>query len=636
MKLDQKKEINRLVIYFFYDADGIVDRYVPYMLEDMKKNCSELFVVCNGKLTPEGRKIFQKLTPNVMVRENKGFDVWAYKTALEHYGWDKLAAFDEVIMMNSTIMGPVYPFSEMFEEMNSRDVDFWGITKYHKVNYNPFDIVYGYIPEHIQSHFIAVRNSLVCAPEFHEYWDNHEEVKSYSDAVGKHEAIFTKKFSDMGFEWEVYADTSTMEGYTNYPLMMCPVKTITETKCPIFKRRSFFNNYYDYISNTEGNQARELLRFLQEETSYDVDMIWENILRTYHLVDISNALQLDYIFPTNYYLSSMQCEKKIALVMHLYFEDLVGYCYKFALSMPQNSDVYITTDSDEKVQKIKEVFSEGPWNHFEVIKIENRGRDVSALLVGVSEKITDYDYVCFVHDKKVSQLDYGIKGAAFSDRCFRNLLGTKQMVQNIIELFEREPRLGMLFPPPPNHADYYPTLGNEWGPNYQCTAELYKKLELKCPISVHKEPRAPFGTMFWFRPRALQKLLTFEWKYEDFPKEPNDIDGTLLHAIERIYPFVAQDAGYYSAWGLADEYARTEINNLTYMLRGLNLRAFSLFSNNSYYQLTDTMDKFIWNNGSAHIARLSLKRWLKGRMPKPIWTFLKRVYRLFGGKKWVG
>ena len=47
MRLDQVKDIKRLVIYFFYDADGIVDRYVPYMLEDIKRNCSEIFVVCN-------------------------------------------------------------------------------------------------------------------------------------------------------------------------------------------------------------------------------------------------------------------------------------------------------------------------------------------------------------------------------------------------------------------------------------------------------------------------------------------------------------------------------------------------------------------------------------------------------------
>ena len=635
MKLDQKKTINRLVIYFFYDADGIVDRYVPYMLEDINKNCSELFVVCNGKLTPEGRKTFQKLTPNVMVRENKGFDVWAYKTALEHYGWDKLAEYDEVVMMNSTIMGPIYPFSEMFEEMNGRDLDFWGITKYHKVNANPFNSIYGYIPEHIQSHFIVVRQPMLCSPEFHQYWDNHEKVKSYADAVGKHEAIFTKMFADMGFEWDVYSDLLGITDYTNYPLMMCPVKIISETRCPIFKRRSFFNEYGDYISNTEGTQARELMEFLKNKTSYDVDMIWENILRTYHLVDIANALQLDYILPTKY-STCVETNCKTALVIHSYFKDLVEYCYKYALSMPKNCDVYITTDTEDKANEISKVFTAGPWKKVQIIQIKNQGRDVSSLLVGVADKIENYDLVCFMHDKKVSQLDYGIKGYAFSERCFQNLLPTKEFVQNVIGLFESETRMGMLFPAPPNHADYYPTLGNEWGPNYYCTEELFKKLELKCPISLYKEPRAPLGTMFWFRPRALEKLLKFGWKYEDFPKEPNHVDGTLLHGVERIYPFVAQDAGYYSAWIFSDEYARAEINNLTYMLRGLNIRAFRMFSNNSYYQLTDTMDKFMTEDGNGYIARVSLKRVIKSKIPKPMWVILKKIYHIFGGKKWVG
>ena len=121
MKLSGIKNIKRLVIYFFYDKDGIVDRYVPYMLEDMKKNCSELFVVCNGKLTVEGRAVLEAITPNVYVRENKGFDVWAYKAAMEQYGWKKLEKFDEVVLMNFTFYGPLYPFSEVFSEMNERD-----------------------------------------------------------------------------------------------------------------------------------------------------------------------------------------------------------------------------------------------------------------------------------------------------------------------------------------------------------------------------------------------------------------------------------------------------------------------------------------------------------------------------------
>ena len=66
MKLNQKKRVRRLVIYFFYDADGIVDRYVPYMLEDISRSCTELFIVCNGKLTSEGRETFRKLTPHIL------------------------------------------------------------------------------------------------------------------------------------------------------------------------------------------------------------------------------------------------------------------------------------------------------------------------------------------------------------------------------------------------------------------------------------------------------------------------------------------------------------------------------------------------------------------------------------------
>ena len=42
MKLSGIKKINRLVIYFFYDKDGVVDRYVPYMLKDMKKDNEEI------------------------------------------------------------------------------------------------------------------------------------------------------------------------------------------------------------------------------------------------------------------------------------------------------------------------------------------------------------------------------------------------------------------------------------------------------------------------------------------------------------------------------------------------------------------------------------------------------------------
>ena len=89
-----------------------MDDFITYYLADLAKNLSELIVVCNGKLSQQGRNAFSQFTDQILVRENKGLDVWAYKTALDHYGWARLAEFDEIVMTNSTLMGPVRPLRE--------------------------------------------------------------------------------------------------------------------------------------------------------------------------------------------------------------------------------------------------------------------------------------------------------------------------------------------------------------------------------------------------------------------------------------------------------------------------------------------------------------------------------------------
>lgn len=640
MKLDQKKNIKRLVIYFFYDKDGIVDRYVPYMLNDLQKNCSEIFVVCNGELTQEGRDTFQKITQKILVRENRGFDVWAYKTAMESYGWEELAEFDEVVLMNHTIMGPVYPFADVFREMDARDVDFWGLNKYHKQNINPFHISYGYIPEHIQSHFIAVRQSMVKDRAFQKYWDNHVEINCYEDAIGKHEAIFTKYFGDMGFRWETYVNTDDLDGFSCYPILDCPVKLIRDYGCPVFKRRVFFHDYKSKLVQTTAGQGKELLAYLKENTDYDVSLIWENILRTNNMADIKENLNLNYILPSNVKISTER-KRSAVLVMHIYYEDLVSYCLDYAKAMPDGSDLIITTDSKAAKKIIENEIQTQDLNFADIriVEIENRGRDVSALLVAAAPYLQNYEYVCFVHDKKVKQLRWGCSGFDFSERCFRNVLGSKTYVENILATFDENPYMGLAFPPPPNHAEYFANVGHQWGPNFTIAKGVYDKLGLTVPMDEDKEPIAPLGTMFWFRTVALKKILEYQWQYQDYPEEPIPVDGTILHGIERIYPFVAQDAGYYSAWIMSSDYAVTEWTNEDYMLRTLALKAFRLYGSNMFDSLCRIMDYYIDNpdnrGGVGPNWKLAMKDSVRKKVPTCIWKIVKAVYRLFGGKNWL-
>lgn len=626
----------RLAIYFFYDKGGIVDSYVPYFLEDLKKNVTEIFIVCNGKLTGEGKEILEKYG-EVFVRENKGFDVWAYKTSLEHYGWEKLETYDEVIMLNNTIMGPVYPFRETFEKMDARDLDFWGLTEYFKIKGDPFGYSpYGYLPDHVQSHWIACRKSLVSSPAFHQYWENMPMIEDYAQAVGKHESIFTKHFADQGYRWGVSVEFEDLRNYSGYPLMMCPKKLVEERRCPIFKKRSFFHMVDDFLKNTTGEQTSELFEYLRYHTDYDVDMIWDTILRNYHQYDIVKNLNLTYVLPTNQYdreaLEKQTADHKVALVMHLYFEDLLEESYRHVSSMPENADIYLTTDTPEKKAAIEKVFAGLPCHKLEVRLIENRGRDVSSLLVGVKDVIMDYDLVCFAHDKKTAQVKPGTIGASFAYKCFENTLSNKAYVANVIRTFANNPRLGILSPPEPNHSTFFTTIGFEWGPNYNVTRKLAKELGLTVPMNVLAPPVAPLGTMFWFRPKAMKPLYDRNWEYKDFPPEPNKIDGTLLHAIERIYPFVVQQSGYYPAIGMTDRFAAIEYQNLRHYVRGYN----QVLVNNGigpyYDQMLALMNQVFALRGSFKaVFKFRMKQYLKKYLPKGVYRKLKKRWRKMKG-----
>jgi lipopolysaccharide biosynthesis protein len=590
--------IKRALIFFFYDEDGVVDEYVVTLLNGLKKNVETIIIVCNGELNSDGRNKLSALTNNLFVRENEGFDVWAYKYGIECLGWDKLNEYDELLMMNFTVFGPLYPFSEMFDKMDKEEVDFWGINKHHEILFDPFGMTPdGVIPEHIQSHFIAIRRRMFSSDEFKRYWKTMRHIESYEESICYHEIVFTKTFADKGFSWSVYIDTDDLKEFTANPLMTMPLELIKNRRCPIVKRRSLFLDYRTAIAETLGEAAFESFEFIAHNLDYDINLIWDNILRTQNQYDIKNNLHLNYILPDKFSTNtnnSILPLQKTALFMHIYYFDLIDYCFEYAKSLPENVDVYITTTTEKNRRAIINKFSLLNCNKLTVIVIENRGRDVSSLLVALREFAYDYDLICHAHDKKSGQDLPRTIGVSWSYQCFENILKSREYVNNIIQMFADNPRMGMAFPPPPIHGVYSQL--NYWTTNFAPTTELAEKLNINVPFDINKDPIAPLGGMFWFRPTALKPLLDYPWKYENFPQEPISIDGTILHAIERLYSFVAQERGYYAAWLMTETFAKMEITNLAYLFSGIKqqslARSFGWFLKRKLKQYP-WLDKFI-------------------------------------------
>lgn len=617
--------VNRIGVYFFYDAQGIVDEYVFYYLEHIRPCLRELYIVCNGAVEETALHRFQTYAADVLVRENRGLDVEAYKASLNRIGFERLGDYDELILMNATVYGPLTSFVEMFSKMDAKDLDFWGITSHASVKGNPFpQNGLQDLPEHLQSYFLAVRQPILRSPEYRKYWGNIPDIQTYADSISHYECTFTRHFSSLGFQWASYTGTENMAHISPQPVITMPMELVRDYHCPIIKRRSFFQDYGQLLYDSNGDPGRRALDYIQEKLDYPADLIWENLLRTCNHEALRESLHLNYILPAGYGIPYNAPMPRTALWIHIHYLDMAEECLGYARMMPPEADVLVTTNSAEKKTVLQKLFSSLTARHVKVICVENRGRDNSAFLIGCAPYWQDYDVVCFAHDKKIRQLEYEAQGRTFSEHCFQNTLASGSFVWNVIQTFQKNPRMGLLCPPPPYASVYYNAIGiMDWGPNFDNTRALYDRLGLTAPISREYMPVAPFGFVFWFRPQALKALFTHGWRYEDFPPEPVEHDGSFLHAVERIIPFAAQQEGYYSAWLLSDRFASVELTSYHYMLRQLNLRLIPVCRSEDFQELRAGVERL--TPRGFHGLYFSVKHWLKTHVSDGMYQRLKKL-----------
>ncbi|MBQ5728560.1 MAG: hypothetical protein IIV56_06545, partial [Mailhella sp.] len=149
----------------------------------------------------------------------------------------------------------------------------------------------------------------------------------------------------------------------------------------------------------------------------------------------------------------------------------------------------------------------------------------------------------------------------------------------------------------------------EWAGNKDIALEIYKRLELHIPFDEH--PDAPWGAMFWLRGKAMAPFYRYNWTIEDFPEEPiREPDGTILHALERMYPMISQEAGYFSAWIMPESEAGVHFDNMYHLAKQLNAQLYGL-------PLTS-------QNGKSDVHFKTIRRLIKAYAKKKWYKLIKK------------
>lgn len=605
-----------------YDGAGVADEYIIYLLREMKKVLSHLVFVCNGKLTNESRVRVEKITEDIFVRENTGFDMEAWRQGILQKK-NELQNYDELLIFNDSFFGPLYPAEEIFADMDKKNpaADFWGLTVHGKTEDVSKMCPYGYIPEHIQSFFLVVRSRMLHSPEFLKYWEDAKVASNFDEAIMQHEVCFTKIFSDKGFTYDVYCDTREWEkayDFKSNHYLISTEKLLKDYHCPVIKKKVFLMPRSFYINENYADGPRKSLEFIKNHTNYDTSLIWRNLLMIKNVGELKANFGLDYVLPKNFSAENSQTDfKNVAIVAHLYYEDLMAECVKYLCNAPSEVSIFVTVDKISKKVYVEKLFQDAGRN-CEIRVVASRGRDLSALLVGCRDVFSKFKYLCFIHDKKSIRPGKPISiGDSFFHMLWNNTLASENFIKNVIATFENEKHLGLLVPPPPHHGEYKFFIHDYWTSScFDKSLEVAEMLGIpKNFLSRGYSPLA-IGSVFWCKTAALKNISEYNWQIENFPDEPLPDDGTLSHALERIFPFAAQAKAFYTGWLMTSDFVRDELENFIY---------FSSESRN--ISLSSIQD-------ISSVLR-ALKYWIKTNVPTKYWFMLypfKHLLEKFGFK----
>jgi len=626
----------RVATYCFYDPKGEVAQYKVYYLSQLVKFVDRLVIVCNVELTSEGRSTLEQFTEDIIICENTCFDFWAHKAGIEYIGWDALEEYDNYLLCNDTCYGPIFSLEEVFDKMDKLECDFWGIMLCPEDNgvtsANGLSFSDSYSKEYLWGVFINVNTQLLKSDEFKEYWGTLKNVFSYTETFVYGEYYFTDYFRDCGFKYDSWYNAKALNG--NIPLIFqhIPYKLLRDNGVPFLWKKAVdgsipLSNLWNF---SYGNEAYRALEYIEQCTDYDAGMIWDDILCNNHLSDIQGRLQLEYIVSENYMELEYTYDKKIAVICHMYYADLVEECAGYSENFPEGTDFYLTTTTEETMAKIHQEYSTRGLS-YQVQIIPNQGRDAPSLFVTYAHIVTgsEYEYICYFHDKKSAHMHYKEVGAQFKLRCYNALFGTKNIVKNIINKFEGNPHLGIISNPPPYHNGLFGCELRTWKRNFEGIKEMAEQIGLNIPLSNDKAEPAPYGAMFWFRAVALKKMLAHGFTYNDFADiTPEKIDGTISHAIERIYGLAAQDSSYYLAYIISDVQARSELVNYQTMMFGnkgiVPLVRKYVLQGSGYQGFISALEMHLQKTILSNILQL-FKKIIKCFVPRFIWEpFAKR------------
>ena len=114
--------MRRLGIFSFGDKDGIIDKYVIFMVGNMKEHMDKVICVVQHRIDPKWRPILERLCDVILEPKDCVNMSTAYAAGLQ-YASVYRNNYDQIVLFSDELAGPFTPLSDFFQKIDSSDAD---------------------------------------------------------------------------------------------------------------------------------------------------------------------------------------------------------------------------------------------------------------------------------------------------------------------------------------------------------------------------------------------------------------------------------------------------------------------------------------------------------------------------------
>lgn len=185
--------MKRLAIFAHFDKKNIIDDYVLFYVNELKKYCETvLFLTLSDLDENELKKL-----DNIIPVKHKEYDFGSYKRGFEYAKThNMLENIDEILFVNDSVYC-INSLDKVFEK--NYNSDFWGIVE-NKYGFKKFGkFCFSKYKPHLQSWFLAFRKNVFTSKDFKQFLNTIKEEKTKNAVIQNYEINLTKALKNFSY-----------------------------------------------------------------------------------------------------------------------------------------------------------------------------------------------------------------------------------------------------------------------------------------------------------------------------------------------------------------------------------------------------------------------------------------------------